>query len=320
MSFWSELPDLSRPVFPGPIPKDVLSKIYQVKNWPEAKRVSIFLAEYFGNPPKTPILRIPPSELFQDEIDSRRYTFYWQEDGQIVGTIRYRLWALKTISGSNTPIPIWLVDAFCVHPKFRGKKIGTWLLKYLHSWANQRGIPYAAFLKEGHPLTIPKLPFKTGIYAYLKIQENYAKPIKNIKRISFQLAENWLKAYGSITSKRETLKPVDTLEHFSAWYLYRSDRVWLILRAENTNQFSIGSTVDTQWNTKIHQLGWITHVYESPSWVTLQHSQKNNIITEASEQIAKELNWESVWISSEWVEEGDIWKIDGPYYFYSFQW
>lgn len=300
--FWEDLPDLSKPILPKIIPQNIKSNIIKVTNWPLARKVSDFLMKHFGNPPKSPILKISPSEFYENSA----HTFVWlsEKTGLPIGTIRYRPW------GKDNKRVYWQVDCFCVDKEHRAKGIGTWLLKYLHYWANSHGIPYAVFIKEGQPVSIPKLPFKTGIYAYIDVCDiPVYKQSFSLKEISSVIAEKWVKSF-SIT----TIFPCDNnINYNSSWYLYKSELIWLIIRAEKTNQ--IGPT---------GQLGWLTNIYESPSWKSISFLEQTKHITMCSQEISSRLNWGSVWIDSEWVETGDSenssWKLDGPYYYYSFQW
>lgn len=301
--FWEGLPDMNKPVLPRIIPEDVTDKIVMVRDWPLARKVSDFLLANFGNPPKTPILKIPPSELYENSV----YTFVWlSENSMPIGTIRYRPWCEV-----NKKI-YWQVDCFCVDSNHRSKGIGTWLLKYLHSWANFHGVPYAIFIKEGQPLPIPRLPFKTGVYAFVDIN-NLSKDIHykniNLQKITSSIAKKWIKPLAGSEEKRYI--PIDIESSYTSfWYLYKSNSVWLILRAEKTNQF--GPT---------GQLGWLTNIYSSPSWNTISFQEQTRHITACCTKISTNHGWGSIWIDSEWVETGDdsLWKLDGPYYFYSFQ-
>lgn len=298
--FWNELSDLSKPILPRPIPKEILQRIKTVSTWQQAREVSVFLSANFGNPPKTPILQIPPSELFENST----YTFVWIDTtGKLHGCIRYRPWA------QDKKRQFWQVDCFCIDKNMRSKGIGTWLLKYLHSWANTRGIPFAIFLKEGQPLPIPRLPFRTGIYAFMDLSKNpeIEQISFSLKKINPILAQKWVQ---SIISKNE-LFPIDICSIQSSWYLYNSAGLWLIIRAEKTNQVSPKG-----------YLGWLTDIYESPSWKNIGIKEQTYHITVLSKEIAKSLNWSSIWIDSKWVEihKESPWNYDGPYYFYGFQW
>jgi GNAT superfamily N-acetyltransferase len=303
-SFWDGLYDMNKPILPKIIPKDVCAHIIKVTDWQMARIVSEFLAKNFGNPPKTPVLQIPPSELYENSA----HTFVWISDNsKPLGSIRYRPW-----SKDNKRI-YWQVDCFCVEKDSRSKGIGTWLLKYLHSWANSRGIPYAMFIKEGAPLVIPRLPFKTGVYAFidiggLSLNANHG----SLKQIPVSFAEKWVRPQASATTTATAIFPYDSDQNYTSfWYLYKSNSIWLVIRAEKTNQ--VGPT---------GHLGWLTNIYESPSWKTISFQEQTKYITNCTQLISKKNNWGSVWIDSSWVEisEESPWKLDGPYFLYSFQW
>ena len=109
-----------------------------------------FIRNNFGSPPKTPILDIPESQLLaaNDHIVIVR-----DITRQIAGCIRYHY--VGTIEED-----IHLVDCFCIHPDWRGKGIGNYLLHDLHHRMIDK--PYAIFLKEGSLL--PVIPFYSSMY------------------------------------------------------------------------------------------------------------------------------------------------------------
>jgi len=311
-NFWKGLSDLSKPILPRAIPDNIKSKIVKVTSWPLAREVSIFLSKNFGNPPHTPILNIPPTELYENSA----HTFVWMSESmKPIGTIRYRPWGKDNTHKNHTQNrnrTYWQVDCFCVDKKYRAQGIGSWLLKYLHLWANSNSIPYALFLKEGAPLQIPRLPFKTGIYAFSDYNSLTVTLPFSLRKISSAIAENWLNSFPLIKNKLTNIFPNDIEPNFqSFWYLYKSGTIWLIVRAEKTNQ--VGPT---------GHLGWLTNIYESPSWNTITFQQQTQHISTCSSEISRENTWGSIWIDSQWVEisEKSPWKLDGPYYFYSFQW
>jgi GNAT superfamily N-acetyltransferase len=59
----------------------------------------------------------------------------------LIATIRYHF------IGTYESTPIHLVDCFCVHPLWRGKGVGDYLLHELHHM--MQSTPCALFLKEG---------------------------------------------------------------------------------------------------------------------------------------------------------------------------
>jgi GNAT superfamily N-acetyltransferase len=107
------------------------------------KEVRYFLIKYFGKPPQTPVLDIPEDKL----LDERDYILVVRDiDNNIVGCIRYHYLGLF-VTGNNQEI--YCEDCFCIHPKWRKKGVGDYLLTKLHLFVNKKNIPYSMFLKEG---------------------------------------------------------------------------------------------------------------------------------------------------------------------------
>ena len=234
MSFWNDLMQGfdGRPVMPRPVPELIGRNIRRVKTWLEARQITDFLAENFGSPPRTPVLKIPPSEFIGSEYLVNTFAYYLPtsqiaEDIYppidksrpeiLVGCVRYRLWARShPVASTAKPeqIPencqnIFAVDCFCVDRRFRskGRKIGTWLLKYLHYFANTNAIPYAVFMKEGRPLSIPIWPFRQGMYAWAHTENQGGADtaiVKSLKQIREERALAWLFNYFNLQNSLGT--------------------------------------------------------------------------------------------------------------------
>ncbi|NDG32117.1 hypothetical protein EB118_18835 [bacterium] len=383
MSFWNDLAQgfNGQPVMPRPVPETIRRQIRRIRTWNEAKEVTDFLVDNFGDPPRTPVFRVPPSELYGPEYIVNTFAYYiptsqvsesihppidLSKSEILVGSIRYRLWARSQpiVSSANLEeIPencqsIFAVDCFCVDRRFRskGRKIGTWLLKYLHYFANTNAIPYAVFMKEGKPLAIPSWPFRSGIYAWIKIPPARQAISSHTKMPLNQIREDralaWLYNYYNLqqnllinssqlvnkilkSSDNPKLYPMTHNQYNAFWYLYRdSVSLWILIRVENTNQI----------HTKGGNIGYFTDVYISHMF----NSDKiglSGLLYEIACHISKIHNYSWVWLDSELVvisqdtdtskEErlnsnrelsvtgeasGLGWKVDGPYNWYGFQW
>jgi hypothetical protein len=372
MSFWNELTQgfSGKPVMPRPVPENIRKQIRRVSTWLEAKHVSDFLKDNFGNPPKTPILKVPPSELIGPEYLVNTFAYYIpthqitesifpsinkSQSEILVGTIRYRLWARSHPVPSDTElvnIPdtcqnLFTVDCFCVDRRFRtkGRKIGTWLLKHLHYFANTNAIPYAVFMKEGRPLTIPVWPFRSGIYAWTKADYAATSHSFPIKQLTEGRALAWLQNYYnlqmSMSSNNEILSnqmlksnnnprlyPMTHNIYNSRWYLYRdSISLWILIRVENTNQE----------HNKGGKIGYFTDIYVSHMF----NSDKNGLsklLKDIANYISKIMGFSWIWLDNNYViadnplAETDAkveaktsieladWTTDGPHYWYAFQW
>ena len=364
MSFWNDLAQgfNGQPVMPRPVPELIRRQIRRIKTWNEAKEVTDFLVENFGEPPRTPVFRIPPSELYGSEYLVNTFAYYLPtahitesiyppvdttKTEVLVGCIRYRLWArsqpiLSTAQLDEIPENcqnVFAVDCFCVDRRFRskGRKIGTWLLKYLHYFANTNAIPYAVFMKEGKPLAISSWPFRTGMYAWIKTTSDTPAPARNIlpiKQLKESKALAWLYNYFNLqnnllvsqtrlqnkilrSSDNPKLYPMSHNTQNAFWYLYRdSISLWILIRVENTNQI----------HTKGGKIGYFTDVFVSHMFNS-DRAGLSTLLYDISCEISKIHDYSWIWIDSEFVVtyEGEDnskkhWKIDGPYQWYGFQW
>lgn len=353
MSFWNELAQgfTGQPVMPRPVPEHIRRQIRRVNTWLEARTVSDFVADNFGNPPRTPVLKIPPSEFIGAEHLVNTFAYYLPthhvtetvypnidktKPEILVGTIRYRLWARSLPIPSDTAcneIPencqnVFTVDCFCVDRRFRskGRKIGTWLLKFLHYFANTNAIPYGVFMKEGLPVSLPIWPFRSGIYAWTKADNTTTSLPLN------QLTENkalfWLQNYYGLknnislitnslsnqilqSSKNPRVFPMTHNLHNAYWYLYRdSVSLWILIRVENTNQE----------HNKGGKIGYFTDVFISQMFNS-DKAGLSVLLKDISNFISKQLGYSWIWLDSELVVvDNNIWNADGPYNWYAFQW
>ena len=101
--------------------------------------ICTYLRTYFGNPPHTPLFLVKEDELLRE----KDLLFVVRDEQQIVGTLRYRF--VGQLLTQCMP-DIYRVDAFCIHPLWRKRGVGDYLLTQLHCYANEKNIPYAMFV------------------------------------------------------------------------------------------------------------------------------------------------------------------------------
>jgi GNAT superfamily N-acetyltransferase len=250
----------------------------------DPEEIRSFLRLYFGNPPKTPVL-----DLVFDPED--HVLFVRDQTDQIAGTIRYHF------MGYYHEKPIYVVDAFCIHPQWRKKGVGDYLLTELNRYANERQIPYALFLKEGAPLSILHQPIYTGWYRYRELTENRS----NHKLIDLSVQEAF-----RIMDIYRTFQPnvVVIRNERSIWKWFRSDQKSILIGIQDTHQ-RVGSK----------KLGWITAWIESPL-IT------DHLRGEAADAVADSLyhTFDFLWSNERWIGNSMRWKRDGAFHFYTYQW
>jgi len=250
----------------------------------DPEEIQSFLRLYFGNPPKTPVL-----ELVFDPED--HVLLVRDQTDQIAGTIRYHF------IGHYHEKPIYVVDAFCIHPIWRKKGVGDYLLTELNRYANEKQIPYALFLKEGAPLSIFHQPIYTGWYRYRELTDHRSN--NKLTDLSVQEAFRIMDIY-------RTFQPnvVIIRNERSIWKWFRSDQKSILIGIQDTHQ-RVGSK----------KVGWITAWIESPL-IT------DPLRGEAADAVADSLypTFDFLWSNERWIGDSMRWKRDGAFHFYTYQW
>ena len=163
-----------------------------------------YLRNYFGNPPHTPILDIPESHL----LNRTDYFFLAREKGRLVGTIRYRY--VGQLMDENDP-SIHRVDAFCIHPEWRKRGVGDYLLTELQRYATATGRPFAMFLKEGFYLPIAHQPLYSGQYVFRRIHAQQTNP--HVRTLSVEQAHRLIDVYHRIYPQVCIIRNKNGLQH-----------------------------------------------------------------------------------------------------------
>lgn len=261
--------------------------------------ISSFLKTFFGKPPLKPILNIPPDCLL--ETSDILFLIRYKVTREIVGTVRYHFIGNYLSSEGER---IYLVDCFCIHPLFRKKGLSDYLLTYLHQYANQHHIPYATFLKEGSILPIIHLPHYSSIYVY-RYLDKYIQS-KNIYSISNDKAHKLVEYYYKIYPNTFIIQNKNTTNQ--KWKIYKKENYMIIACFQNTYQ-------QIQENNTYKKIGWIT-VWLENSLVT------SNIREEASKELSDSVGneFDYIWINQKWTGTSSLWKVDGTFYWYLYQW
>jgi hypothetical protein len=271
------------------------SNTYRLNN------IQLFIKTYFGSPSNTPILDIPIDKL----LSEKDHILYVTDiDNNIVGCIRYH-YIGNFISDRNQDI--YCEDCFCIHPKWRKKGVGEYLLTTLHNYVNKKNIPYSIFLKEGSPLNIFNLPFYSSIYVY----KNPIKPINTVNIINLSIED----AYKLVEIFRE-LNP-DTfiiLNKYSKnqiWKMYKKNNYFVLVCFQDTYQI-----IEDKNKKQKQKIGWITAWIESPNITDSISEDASNALVDSMYS-----NYDYIWINKEWITKNQTnWNIDGPFHWYLYQW
>jgi GNAT superfamily N-acetyltransferase len=266
------------------------------------KRICVFLYDHFGKQPRLvfhPDTLLPPRDHLLVLHDPST---------QILGTIRYHFIGHLYPPGSTpeSPYPIHLVDAFCLHPHHRGKGWGAVLLATLHHYANRMGIPHALFLKEGPCLPVLPLPIYSGRYVYRSVAcTNPKSPSPSVFPLRAPHAQKWIHLYR--ICQPQTLLLIHPIAD-AHWRVYRRDHRWVLACFQDTHQ---------QWITPEgkERMGWCTVWLESPD---LTAEQRQEVSLLLSDSVSAHFDW--IWMNRQWTGGGAPWKEDGGFHWYTYQW
>ena len=206
----------------------------------------------------------------------------------LIGCIRYHF------VGECDAKQIHIVDCFCVHPEWRGKGVGDYLLHELHDMMKDK--PYAMFLKEGKPL--PIIPFYAGTYVYRTISPDESVSDR-VLDISADLAYR--------------IMEIDHMFHpFFKIHTRTPNQKWRIYR-EGMNHV-LCCIQDTYQTLKGKKMGWMTAWIESPGMTDTMREM-------ASYQLSNMPYFDMIWMNQiHVIHNQSLWKIDGPFYWYTYQW
>lgn len=261
------------------------------------KDVREFLIKYFGKPPQTPILDIPEDRL----LGEKDYMLVVRDIGKnIVGCIRYHYLGIF-VTGDNQDI--YCEDCFCIHPKWRKKGVGDYLLTKLHIFVNKNNIPYSMFLKEGRKLSIINEPFYSGIYVFRKTKQ---LEIKNILSLTVIQAYTLMDIFREINPNMFIIRNNKSTNQY--WKLYQKDRSKVLACFQDAYQ-------SFEENGQIKKIGWCTGWIESPG---ITDEFRNEASRELSDSMCNEFNY--IWMNKKWIGTSNEWKIDGPFNWYTYQW
>ena len=320
--FWSEYPwwkhllpntsfssfPIDRPPVPLP-PGTTLLALQRTSPSSDLERIlpatCEFLYHHFARTDSHPRLTYTPDTL----LGPHDILFVLLQKGSsppaIAGTLRYRY--LGTFQ--HTDKPVSLVDTFCIHPAWRGKGLGSFLLTALHRTANQQKRPYALFLKEGAPLPYPVRPALSGQYVYRELSSvsppSSLSPPSPLLPLSPHQAHRWMRLYlSSFPSTFLILPPPSPPSHH--WFAYSSSTASILVCVQDAHQHWKGG-----------HIGWVTAWLETP---TVTPSLRHMVSNALSHAVAPHYQW--LWIERTWVGEpmSPEWIEDGAFHWYTYQW
>ena len=251
-----------------------------------ATEVQQFIHDHFRSHPDV-ICVIPVWEL-ENPADTVLTVF---DQDILVGCIRYHF------VGHCDAKRIHTVDCFCVHLDWRGKGVGDYLLHEMHHM--MKDDPYAIFLKEGKQL--PIIPFYTGIYVYRTLGKS--QDTDRVLDISTDLAYQLME----INHSFRPFFMIHTKTANQKWRIYREGIYHVLCCIQDTYQTLYGK-----------KMGWITAWIESPGMTDTMRET-------ASYQLSYMPYFDMIWMNQIHIINTQTWKkplweIDGPFYWYTYQW
>lgn len=253
----------------------------------EIKAVSDFLLHHFKKSELSPEYRQPLN-------DSTQTILYMLDpkDGNIIATIRYKY------QGQNNNNEIHCIDCFCIHPSWRKKGIGTYLLSVLHNEVINR--IQSVFLKEGVPLPIKHSPFYSSTYVYKHFPQ--PSPLvsrkEHISEIPTTLAHRLANIF--LEFNPQTFLILNTESQNQKWLYYKNGLQWALALFQDTYQTTKQS----------EKMGWLTGYIHSPN---INNEESHHII----DILSKHSGYPYIWTDIAWASH---WKVDGSYHWYSYYW
>lgn len=311
MHFWESICDISN-IQIGP---NIISQIRTTdpKRWntsptdspvrlatthANALAVKEFLQTYFGNPPHSPILS---PDIHITDI-SQSILLYVTNKNCIVGTIRY------SYSGRIDTHPIYGIDCFCIHPHWRKRGIGSYLLSELHAITMAHGMKYSLFLKESAPVIALQRPIYSSSYVYVKnkLSKSHVHT-HTVHTISAVTAHRLVDIYKSIYPNTFTLLHDGNKQIH--WRLWRDHQTSSCILASFQDSYQIHPETHTP-------IGWCSGWLETRS--EIDPILRAQVILEMMSTVP----YEWIWADRQWIRprKDSIWQSDGAFHWYTYQW
>lgn len=264
--------------------------------------ITTFLKTHFGKPPHTPILNIPITKILEDH--DTILCIYHDIEG-LIACIRYHY--IGQFIFKTQYEDIYNEDCFCIHPKWRRKGIGTYILTELHHYANLHNKPFSIFLKEGNLVNTHYPPHYKGQYVYRQLsnQQTYvqSKNKKKIKSLTVCQAYQVIDLLRGIVDDLFIIRNQNNTNQ--KWYIYKNNRQFILACFQDTYQEFLSGK----------KIAWCTAWLESPL-ITDEDCKEASIL------LTNELtpNFDYIWMNRKWVGKSNEWAEDGLFYWYTYQW
>ncbi len=215
-------------------------------------------------------------------------------------------------SGTCSAFPIRLITNFCVHPKFRKKGVGSRLLQAVWADIRQLGEDAAIFLKEGSPLLAAGLPIASGrwVYRFCAGGGTTAAAQTQICQIAAADAEHILIDYASREPRSLYNFYNSPASCQTLLYEYKGLRGSILTAFTPAFQDHPSNKRPIIYQTGFYEKGQILE------------QERLTAARAISEYVGGQLGGAWIWCDISFIN-GRVqppWQLDGPYYYYAFNW
>lgn len=217
-------------------------------------------------------------------------------------------------STHQADFPLRLISNFCVHPAYRKKALGSQLLNAVWHDLLQLGEDACIFLKEGQPLLTAGPPLAAGRWVY-----RYCLPTN-----SRQICSTWRQITASADAVADRLIESYIAENPTALFnkgIYSAACKTMLYEYKGLRGSILAAFTPAD---QLHSLNG-RPIYYQTGWL-----ERGNILLTERVVAAKAISdcigvaakgawvWCDISIINDTVSAP--WKLDGPYYYYAFQW
>jgi hypothetical protein len=214
-------------------------------------------------------------------------------------------------SATCSAFPIRLITNFCVHPNFRKKGVGSRLLQAAWADIKQLGEAAAIFLKEGSPLLAAGLPIASGRWVYrFCTSSSTVAAATQICQIAPADAEHLLIDYAA-SEPRNLYNFYGSLAACQTrLYEYKGMRGSILTAFTPAFQHHPSNRRPIVYQTGFYEKGQILE------------QERLAAARAISEYVGSQLGGAWIWCDISFINgrAQPPWLLDGPYYYYAFNW
>ncbi len=230
----------------------------------------------------------------------------------IAGTISSQPAGRICRSATCSAFPIRLITNFCVHPNSRKQGVGSRLLQAVWADIKQLGSDAAIFLKEGSPLLAAGLPIASGRWVYRFCSAGAGAAMVSstqICQIAAATAEHTLIDYAA-GEPRSLYNLCSPAACKTILYEYKGLRGSILTAFTPAFQDHPSNRRPIVYQTGFYEKGQILE------------QERLTAARAISEYVGGQLGGAWIWCDISFINghAQAPWQLDGPYYYYAFNW